>query len=134
MQPLSDFKLYHYRPASSCSAAGKLLGLGYPMPQIYPMIARTADAPATTRKRTGWIIAILIFGFLWFELINFLKAEWWLNPQYNYGLIVPLLSLYLFWRRWLSRPTPMAATAAWLAIILLIVGAVLFLPIRFLVD
>jgi len=100
----------------------------------YPMIARTADAPATTRKRTGWIIAILIFGFLWFELINFLKAEWWLNPQYNYGLIVPLLSLYLFWRRWLSRPTPMAATAAWLAIILLIVGAVLFLPIRFLVD
>jgi len=104
------------------------------MPQIYPMIARTADAPATTRKRTGWIIAILIFGFLWFELINFLKAEWWLNPQYNYGLIVPLLSLYLLWRRWLSRPAPMSATAAWLAIILLIVGAVLFLPIRFLVD
>jgi exosortase len=104
------------------------------MPQIYPMIARTEDAPATTRKRTGWIIAILIFWFLWFELINFLKAEWWLNPQYNYGLIVPLLSLYLLWRRWLSRPAPMAATAAWLAIILLIVGAVLFLPIRFLVD
>jgi exosortase len=104
------------------------------MPRIYPMIARTEAAPPPSGKRSGWIIATLVLGFLWFAVIHFLQAEWWLNPQYNYGLIVPLLSLYLLWRRWLNRPAPVAVTAAWLAIILLIVGAVLFLPIRFLVD
>lgn len=121
-------------PVPCRSGARKLLGLGYPMPQIQPMIASTSAGSMAPRKGSGWIIAVLIFGFLWFELVNFLRAEWWLNPPYNYGLIVPLAALYLLWRRWVNRPAPSAATAAWLAITLLIVGAVLFLPIRFLVD
>lgn len=38
-----------------------------------------------------------------------LRACWWewnLNPQYSYGVLVPLLSLLLLARRWPDRPQP----------------------------
>ena len=38
-----------------------------------------------------------------------LRACWWewnLNPQYSYGVLVPLLSILLFARRWPDRPQP----------------------------
>jgi hypothetical protein len=38
-------------------------------------------------------------GFLWTILINHLRIEWTLNPQYGYGWAVPFLCLYLIWQR-----------------------------------
>ncbi|HST30193.1 MAG TPA: archaeosortase/exosortase family protein, partial [Chthoniobacterales bacterium] len=95
-----------------------------------------APAPATLtshRPGTRWM-AILVIAFVWIELISQLKAEWWLNPQYNYGLIVPLLVGYLFWRRWQNRPNPEAPGARAVPILILAAFAALFLPIRFLAD
>jgi exosortase len=37
-------------------------------------------------------------------LLWHLSCFWQIDPQYSYGWIVPLLSLYLGWRRWNSRP------------------------------
>src|SRR6267154_4263890 len=42
---------------------------------------------------------ILVLGFLWFTLLNHLRVEWTVNPQYGYGWAVPFLCLYLLWRR-----------------------------------
>ena len=122
-------------PLGGCSQpARKLLGLGYAMPQMDETIAQTAAVSARSARKTSWFIVLVVFGLIWFELINQLKAEWWLNPQYNYGLIVPLLVLYLFWKRWRNRPSPAvpATTAAPIALILL--GAALFFPIRFVAE
>lgn len=74
------------------------------------------------------------FGLLWFELINQLKAEWWLNPQYNYGLIVPVLVAYLLWKRWRSRPGPTPPNKTMLSILLIVLSALFFLPIRLLAE
>jgi len=41
----------------------------------------------------------LALGFLWFTLINHLRIDWTVNPQYNYGWAVPFLCAYLIWRR-----------------------------------
>jgi len=57
----------------------QVLGLGYPMPQIYPMIARTEDAPAQLGKEQVGSSRFCLL-FLWFELINFLKASGGLIP------------------------------------------------------
>src|SRR5215471_6954363 len=112
--------------------ARKLLGLGYPMPHMGEAIATASSVSAPTSKRPAWFIVLVIFGFIWFELINQLKPEWWLNPQYNYGLIVPLLAVYLFWKRWRTRPTPSERRAHAFALFAIFAGAALFLPIRFL--
>src|SRR5437870_3038199 len=121
-------------PPSSHSSARKLLELGYAMPLMDEAGAQTAPISGASTNKAGWLVAIVLFGLLWLELINQLKAEWWLNPQYNYGLIVPLLALYLFWKRWRNRPAPAPPAATGFPIALILFGATLFLLIRFLAE
>ena len=42
---------------------------------------------------------LLPLAFLWFILINQLRFEWTVNPQYAYGWAVPVLCVYLGWQR-----------------------------------
>src|SRR5712691_8261923 len=104
------------------------------MPLMDEAVAQPAPVSRARSKRAGWLLAIVAFGLLWFELINQLKAEWWLNPQYNYGLIVPLLALYLFSKRWRNRPAAAPSATTGFAITVMFFCAALFLPIRFLAE
>ncbi len=52
------------------------------------------------------ILSGILLGGLWLGLINQLRVEWTINLQYSYGWGVPFLSLYLFFKRWESRPKP----------------------------
>jgi len=55
-----------------------------------------------TLFRTNWktlLPTALVFGFLWFVLVNHLRVEWTVNPQYGYSWAVPFLCLYLAWQR-----------------------------------
>ena len=49
----------------------------------------------------GWraLIAVSPFVYLWWMLIDQLRIEWTVNPQYAYGWAVPFLCVYLAWRR-----------------------------------
>jgi exosortase len=68
------------------------------------------------------------------EVINHLKDEWSLNPQYGYGWIVPFLALFLLWKRWGSRPP--AAPPRRLLVPAIIVGVCAFtlLPLRVIAE
>src|SRR5678809_1107729 len=46
-----------------------------------------------------WAAMLCTLGFLWFTLINQLRLDWSLNPQYSYGWVVPFLCLGLLMRR-----------------------------------
>ena len=99
-------------------------------------VARTDFVSSTTAKiDIGPVAATLIFfGLLWFEVINHLKSEWSLNPQYSYGWSVPFLALYLLWKRWPGRPSPAPpGSRAW-PIALMVFCALLFFPIRFVAE
>ena len=50
-------------------------------------------------NRRAALLSAVVLGFLWFVLVNDLRVEWTLNPQYNYGWAVPFLCLYLAWRK-----------------------------------
>src|SRR5882762_5814155 len=62
-----------------------------------------AEIPDATRATTSpapggrWreVLCFLPVGFLWVVLINYLRIEWTLNAQYNYGWTVPFLCAYL---------------------------------------
>ena len=49
------------------------------------------------------MIYLLPLAWLWFTLINHLRVEWAVNPQYAYGWAVPFLCLYLIWTKVESR-------------------------------
>ena len=46
-----------------------------------------------------FLLCLTALGWLWFVLINDLQVEWTVNPQYSYGWAVPLLCVFLMWRR-----------------------------------
>jgi exosortase len=104
------------------------------MSQMDATIAQPAPAVAGNTKTFGWIAIFAVLGFLWFELIAQLKPEWWLNPQYNYGLIVPVLLAYLLWKRWQNRPDPIEPQMSKLATGTMVFAAALFLPIRLIAE
>ena len=57
-------------------------------------------------RPASWAWPAVAFAFGWFLV---LRANWWewsLNPQYSYGVLVPILSLLLLGRRWADRPSP----------------------------
>lgn len=55
---------------------------------------------------SGWSLASLAVVAYWLLFFNQIRGEWQVNPQYNYGWVVPLLGAILFWRRWAGRPAP----------------------------
>jgi exosortase len=46
------------------------------------------------------VTALALYGLLTWHLLFF----WEVNPQYNYGWLVPGLAIFVFLRRWSSRP------------------------------
>lgn len=63
---------------------------------------RQPNQPAgsgASRYRFKWIW-LPPLGYLWFRLVENLWLEWTTNPQYGYGLVVPLLAVGLLLRRW----------------------------------
>jgi len=55
---------------------------------------------------TPHLFTIAYAGVLLIISIWQLYPEWLLNPQYEYGLFVPVLALYLFYLRYQDRPMP----------------------------
>src|SRR5213082_1859775 len=104
------------------------------MPLMDEAVAQTAPISGASTHKTTWFVLVAVFGFIWFELVNQLKTEWLLNPQYNYGLIVPLLALYLFWKRWRNRPSPAPRATTAVPIALILFCAALLFPIRFVAE
>lgn len=124
------------RRAGFGPSARNLLGLGYPMSEMSVIEQRT-DVVASARARIVWWPAAIVLAFLtlfWLETIWQIKPEWSFNPQYSYGWSVPFLALYLFWRRWNSRPRPAPSLLRVLPIALVLVCALAILPIRFLAE
>ena len=50
-------------------------------------------------RRAATLLPALFLGFLWAVLINHLRVEWRLNPQYGYGWAVPFLCAFLIWKK-----------------------------------
>jgi len=45
------------------------------------------------------LCSLLPLAFLWWRLVDHLRLEWTVNPQYAYGWAVPFLCAYLLWQR-----------------------------------
>lgn len=117
------------------TAARNLLGSGYAM-AVMNLTLAAADKAAPTSSKSGainWIGPVLFLGTVWFEVIRHLQNEWSYNPQYHYAWSVPLLVVYMLWRRWLERPLP-AQTPDRLPLVAAVAGALLLIPLRFLAE
>src|SRR5665213_3433008 len=93
----------------------------------------TKSDQTTRRNRAviSWAVLGLPLGYLWFRLVDNLRLEWSTNPQYSYGLVVPLLVVGLLLRRWLHAGNHNLGSTAenpWPAMLLCGFLAFLYLP------
>jgi exosortase len=93
--------------------------------------------PGLLKRLRPWAAILCTLGFLWFTLINQLRLDWSLNPQYSYGWVVPVLCLGLLIRRISNGGTEELQstnyekqTTRWPAVLLLGLIAFLYLPTR----
>jgi exosortase len=81
--------------------------------------------------KCAWLV--LPLGYLWYNLIDNLHLEWETNPQYSYGLVVPLLAMGLLLRRWQNTPGDRRCQIAdnpWSVILFCGALAFVYLPTR----
>jgi hypothetical protein len=48
-----------------------------------------------------WFVLPALF---WVWVWAYVAQEWWTNPEYHFGLMVPFLGAFLFWRERLWQP------------------------------
>jgi exosortase len=60
-----------------------------------------------------YVITVLVFGALWYMLVERLAQYWVVQPEYSFGWLVPVLCFYLFFIRWRSRPTAAPPHLGW---------------------
>ena len=101
-------------------------------------------APSTRvapTSRGTFLLLVFVLGYLWFVLINELRGEWTVNPQYGYGWAVPFLCAYLIWENATKRRLNIGRPAtgkrhlpATFVLLLLGLGALLYLPTRWVLE
>jgi exosortase len=54
-----------------------------------------------TVKPFGWqgLLMVAVLGLLYAPVIKLLVWQWWNDPDYSHGFLVPVLSAYLIWAR-----------------------------------
>ena len=85
-----------------------------------------------TTSREALLLLVVFLGLLWAELVNQLRIEWLLNPQYGYGWSVPFLCAFLIWKKTHrgGRPQNVEAPPARHAYVLMALLALLYAPTR----
>jgi exosortase len=96
-------------------------------------IPATAQAPKTSWPGRVWIVwsAVLLslVVFLYAPVMKQLVLQWWTDPDYGHGFVVPLFSGFILWRerqRWMKsevKPTNWGLLVMLGAIGLLLVGS-----------
>jgi len=84
--------------------------------------------------QSGLVWMLIALGACWLLFFNELRSEWQINPQYNFGWVVPLLGLALLWRRWPERPMPHPPASAVPAMIVAFGLLLLQLPLRLFLE
>jgi exosortase len=96
-------------------------------------LEKKSAAPEKNCAIVKWALLFLPLGYLWFRLIDDLRLEWSTNPQYSYGLVVPLLVVGLLLRRWQPAKNQNCFSVAanpWLAVLFCGGLAFFYLPTR----
>ena len=65
--------------------------------------------PLIARMRQNYTAGILVIGTaaVYAQVLRELSSEWWTNPDYSHGLVLPFVAAYLIWRRkeeWSQQP------------------------------
>jgi exosortase len=100
--------------------------------RTYPLSGKVAGP---SRSRLGHllvptlVLSVLLF-VIYHDLLVRLGEQWYADPDYSHGFLVPLLSLYFVWERWPEltrlpvRPNAVGILLLALGLLMLVLGSV----------
>lgn len=74
---------------------------------------------------TGVFVALFLISFLFYDGIRFLLDQWNL-PEYSYGYLIPLISIFLVWQR-KDRLAELPFDGSWMGFMVVLIGLGLFM-------
>ena len=96
-------------------------------------MSATAQVLETSSKDRAWIawsaVLIVLVGILYAGVLKILVGQWWNEPDYGHGFLVPLFSGYVVWRqrerlfKIESKPANFGLLVMVGAVLLLLVGS-----------
>jgi len=91
---------------------------------------RTALAQLEESDRVRWwLSALLILGFvglLYWPTVWKLIGDWWDDPNYSHGFLVPFFSAFLIWRRRQTLAS-LVPRGTWTGVVVLVAGLLILL-------
>lgn len=68
---------------------------------VGPGTVLAESSRSTSRSLWWWGAAALVvlIGFLYKDIVAYLVRQWWDDPDFSHGFVVPLISGYLVWQR-----------------------------------
>src|SRR5579864_1910366 len=85
------------------------------------------EGPLTTTSRTGTVGSLLLLSalmlILYGRVLENMAQQWWSDPNYGHGFLVPVFAAYILWReRSRRREVPIQSSNWGLAIMLSAIG------------
>jgi exosortase len=71
------------------------------------------------------ILGALLIAIYW-SILRAMVTQWWDDPNYSHGFLVPFFSLFLVWRQW-GALTTLPRTGSWLGIPIILGGIAVLL-------
>jgi exosortase len=70
------------------------------MHSVAEPLARTSSASVAARKSLWWQIGVLLLlvAFLYHDVLFKLVRDWWTDPNFSHGFLVPLFCGFVLWR------------------------------------
>ena len=85
-----------------------------------------------SRKPAGtwaaWALVLILLAAAYWPVVGYLIKNWWIDPNYSHGFLVPLVTAWLLWSRRqglaqaAGRPSPWGLVVVGLGLVLLILG------------
>jgi len=81
-------------------------------------VAGQVEAREASRSRAAWwqgaVLAVLI-GFLYYHILAQLVLDWWNDPNFSHGFLVPAFSAFVVWQN-RKRLAALPADPSWLGL------------------
>lgn len=85
--------------------------MSYAAESTNPVIDTTAP-----QARVGWLqlsLISLLIGLLYYRILAHLVLDWWIDPNYSHGFIIPIFCAWVVWQN-RKRIAEVPAKPSWL--------------------